>query len=92
MLPTHKDLWFLPLGGCGEIGMNLNLFGHAGNWLMVDCGITFEKNAAADGAKVASGNRVEMPDPGFISNRAESLVDIIATHAHEDHIGAIAHL
>ena len=88
MLPNHKDFWFLPLGGCGEIGMNLNLYGHAGSWLMVDCGVTFEK--CPDGA--GAGNRIELPDPSFISNRAESLVALIATHAHEDHIGAIAHL
>ncbi|MFK7865310.1 MAG: ribonuclease J [Pseudohongiellaceae bacterium] len=88
LIPDQKDFYFVPLGGCGEIGMNLNLFGHAGKWLMVDCGITFEKNEANIGA----GNRVEMPDPIFISNRSEALVGIIATHAHEDHIGAIAHL
>jgi ribonuclease J len=88
MQPNHKDFWFVPLGGCGEIGMNLNLYGHAGSWLMVDCGVTFEKRP--DGAGV--GNRIELPDPSFISNRAESLVALIATHAHEDHIGAIAHL
>lgn len=86
MNPTHKDFWFLPLGGCGEIGMNLNLYGHAGQWLMVDCGITFEKTAAG------VGNRVEMADPLFISSRHQSLAGIIATHAHEDHIGALAHL
>lgn len=86
MNPTHKDFWFLPLGGCGEIGMNLNLYGHAGKWLMVDCGITFEKSPSG------FGNRVEMPDPIFISSRHQALVGIIATHAHEDHIGAIAHL
>lgn len=88
MTPSQKEFHFVPLGGCGEIGMNLNLFGHAGQWLMVDCGITFEKDEANPGA----GNRVEMPDPIFISNRSESLIGIIATHAHEDHIGAIAHL
>lgn len=76
----------MPLGGCGEIGMNLNLYGHAGKWLMVDCGVTFEKVAGQ------SGNRVEMADPLFISSRQPSLVGIIATHAHEDHIGALAHL
>ena len=43
MIPSDKDLWFLPLGGCGEIGMNLNLFGHNEQWLMVDCGVTFAK-------------------------------------------------
>jgi len=85
--PTHKDLWFLPLGGCGEIGMNLNLYGHAGKWLMVDCGITFEKDPDKPG-----GKRVEMADPLFISNRSDSLLGLVATHAHEDHIGAIAHL
>lgn len=88
MIPGQKDFLFVPLGGCGEIGMNLNLFGHAGQWLMVDCGITFEKDEENPG----SGNRVEMPDPMFISNRSEALVGMIATHAHEDHIGAIAHL
>lgn len=88
MIPNQKEFVFVPLGGCGEIGMNLNLFGHAGKWLMVDCGITFEK----DESSAATGNRVEMPDPSFISNRSEALVGIIATHAHEDHIGAIAHL
>ena len=88
MIPGQKDFLFVPLGGCGEIGMNLNLFGHAGQWLMVDCGITFEKNDANSGG----GNRVEMPDPIFISNRSDALVGMIATHAHEDHIGAIAHL
>lgn len=86
MTPGQKDFWFLPLGGCGEIGMNLNLYGHAGKWLMVDCGVTFEK--AGQGA----GNRVEMPDPVFIANRQESLLGIVATHAHEDHIGALPHL
>ena len=88
MQPNHKDFWFLPLGGCGEIGMNLNLYGHAGSWLMVDCGVTFEKGP--NGAGV--GNRIELPDPSFISNRAESLVALIATHAHEDHILSLIHI
>jgi ribonuclease J len=86
MTPSHKDFWFLPLGGTGEIGMNLNLYGHAGCWLMVDCGVTFEK------VEGSTRNRVEMADPSFIANRSETLVGLIATHAHEDHIGAIAHL
>ena len=51
MIPEQSDLWFLPLGGTGEIGMNLNLYGHDGAWLMVDCGVTFPKpgRIAADG-------------------------------------------
>ncbi|MEZ5490406.1 MAG: ribonuclease J [Gammaproteobacteria bacterium] len=68
--------------------MNLNLYGHAGQWLMVDCGVTFEKLEQRSGA----GNQVEMADPSFIGNRNQSLVGIIATHAHEDHIGALPYL
>ncbi len=88
MTPSHKDLWFVPLGGCGEIGMNLNLYGHAGRWLMVDCGVTFSSERLMPDGR----HRVEMPDPVFIENRSGALDGIVATHAHEDHIGAIAHL
>lgn len=85
--PGQQDFWFLPLGGCGEIGMNLNLYGHAGQWLMVDCGVTFERHPDNPGL-----NRVEMPDPSFIANRQGALAGIVITHAHEDHLGAVAHL
>jgi len=88
MTPDHGDLWFLPLGGCGEIGMNLNLYGHDGQWLMVDCGVTFRD---VDGSS-RSGFDVQMPDPTFIAERRESLGALLLTHAHEDHIGAVAHL
>ena len=44
MIPAEKDLWLLPLGGCGEIGINMNLYGHDGQWLMVDCGIGFDRD------------------------------------------------
>ena len=86
MIPGPKDLWFLPLGGCGEIGMNLNLFGHDGAWLMVDCGITFEHVSGL------SDTRIQMPDPSFIAGCRDRLVGLVATHAHEDHIGAIPYL
>jgi len=85
MTPGTDDLWFLPLGGCGEIGMNLNLYGHDGQWLMVDCGITFERQ----GADIT---HIQMPDPAFIAARREQLCGLIVTHAHEDHVGAVAHL
>ena len=81
MTPDNSELWFLPLGGCGEIGMNLNLFGHNGHWLMVDCGVIFKQGV--------QGNRVLMPDPSFIEARRGKLVGLVATHAHQDHIGAI---
>ncbi|MEM6709457.1 MAG: ribonuclease J [Pseudomonadota bacterium] len=85
MRPGDDDLWLLPLGGCGEIGMNLNLYGHAGQWLMVDCGITFARPGE-------TGPHVQMPDPAFIASRREQLQALIVTHAHEDHVGAVAHL
>ncbi len=88
MTPDTSELWFLPLGGCGEIGMNLNLYGHDGEWLMVDCGVTFRD---ADGSK-RSGFDVQMPDPEFISSQRDRLQGLLLTHAHEDHIGAVAHL
>ena len=57
--PRSDEILFLPLGGVGEIGMNLNLYGHAGRWLMVDLGITF-------GDDTTPGVEVIMPDPSFI--------------------------
>ncbi len=85
MTPTERDLWLLPLGGCGEIGMNLNLYGHDGRWLMVDCGITFAEPGE-------SGPHIQMADPAFIASRRQRLCALIVTHAHEDHVGAVAHL
>ena len=82
--PTDRDFWFLPLGGCGEIGMNLNLFGHNHHWLMVDCGITFNADL--------NPTRVELPDPTFAMDLGDSLTGIVLTHAHEDHIGALPYL
>ena len=84
-VPGKDDLLFLPLGGTGEIGMNLNLYGHAGKWLMIDCGVTF-------GDDRAPGADVIMPDPDFIVRRRDNLVGLVLTHAHEDHLGAVAYL
>lgn len=95
MTPTDQDLLFLPLGGTGEIGMNMNLYGHDGQWLMVDCGVTFPKpgRVSADGTRHHSGEpEIQMPDPSFIAARREQLAGLIITHAHEDHIGAVPYL
>ncbi len=81
----HGDLAFLPLGGTGEIGMNLNLYRCDGAWLAVDCGIGFSGN---DTPEV----EILLPDPSFIAERRDKLVGLVITHAHEDHIGAVAHL
>ena len=85
--PGLKDLWFLPLGGCGEIGMNLNLIGHDSQWLMVDCGVNFSPPKSPGGDPL-----IEMPKTAFIDQRKASLMALLVTHAHEDHIGAISRL
>ena len=81
-----KNTYFLPLGGTGEIGMNLNLYGYGeGNnieWFMVDCGVTFSQVGLP-------GIDLQMPDPTFIASQKDKLMGIILTHAHEDHIGAM---
>src|SRR4051794_31874621 len=79
-------LYFLPLGGSGEIGMNLNLYGYRGQWLIVDCGVTFGEEEHQPGVDVI------MADPAFIVERRDRLLGIVATHGHEDHIGAIPYL
>ena len=84
--PNRPDeLAFLALGGVGEIGMNLSLYGYGGRWLMIDCGITFADDTIP-------GVDIIMPDPRFIAERAETLDGLVCTHAHEDHIGAIPYL
>src|SRR5271156_1410584 len=83
--PPDDVLWYLSLGGAGEIGMNMSLYGTAGKWLMVDCGITF-------GDETTPGIDIIMPDIDFITERKHDLVGLVVTHGHEDHIGAIEHL
>ncbi len=77
----------MPLGGSGEIGMNLNLYGFGPEgcekWIVVDLGVTF-------GDASTPGVEVIMPDPEFIAARADDLLGIVLTHAHEDHMGAVA--
>ena len=84
-LNKPDELVFLALGGVGEIGMNLGLYGYGDAWLMVDLGISF-------GDDTMPGVEIYMADPRFIVERRDKLVGLIATHAHEDHIGAIPHL
>ena len=84
-----EELLFCPLGGAGEIGANMNLYGYGNpgehNWIMVDIGVTFADDTLP-------GIDLIYPDPGFIVEKKNNLLGIIVTHAHEDHIGAIAHL
>jgi ribonuclease J len=77
-----KELLFLALGGSGEIGMNVNLYGCNGKWLMVDLGMTF-------GANEYPGTELVFADLEFIEERKADLIGVVLTHAHEDHIGAV---
>lgn len=79
------ELLFLALGGSGEIGMNVNLYGCQGKWLMVDCGLTFSDHDYP-------GIDLILPDLDFIEKQRERLVGIVLTHGHEDHIGALPYL
>jgi ribonuclease J len=83
------ELVFLPLGGSNEIGMNFNLYGygppHRRKWIVVDLGVTF-------GDQTTPGVEIILPDPVFIEDYAKDILGIVLTHAHEDHIGAVAWL
>ena len=84
-----EEFIFCPLGGSGEIGMNMNLFAYGNpenrKWIIVDIGVTF-----AD--ETIPGIDLIYPDPGFIVDKKDDLLGLVLTHAHEDHIGAIAHI
>ena len=83
------ELLFCPLGGSGEIGMNMNLYAYGKpsqqKWIIIDTGVTFADDTIP-------GIDVIYPDPGFIIDRKDDLLGIVITHAHEDHVGAITHL
>lgn len=85
MVKPGDELLFLALGGSGEIGMNVNLYGCRGKWIMVDLGMTFADPAYP-------GVELILPDLSFIESRREDLLGIVLTHGHEDHIGAIPYL
>ena len=89
MAKGGQELVYCSLGGAGEIGMNLNLFGYGKPgeyyWIIVDIGVTFSDDNIP-------GIEVILPNPEFIVNQKENLLGIVLTHAHEDHVGAIAHL
>ena len=85
MTYSTNDLLFVPLGGSGEIGMNVNLYHYQDSWIMVDLGISFPDDSTP-------GVDVILPDLRFIAERREKLTGLILTHGHEDHLGAIPYL
>jgi ribonuclease J len=90
LMARDDELVFLPLGGAGEIGMNLNCYGlgppDARKWIVVDCGVTFGREFSTPGVDVI------MPDVRFLEENRSDLLGIVITHAHEDHLGAVAYL
>jgi ribonuclease J len=86
---ARDELVFLPLGGSNEIGMNLNLYGYGPpenrQWIVVDLGVTF-------GDQTTPGVEIILPDPTYLEQIADSLLGVVLTHAHEDHIGAVGWL
>jgi ribonuclease J len=89
-MAQQDELVFLPLGGSGEIGMNFNAYGFGPEsdrqWIIVDCGVLFGREGHTPGVDLI------MPDIRYLVERRQNVLGIIATHAHEDHIGAIAPL
>ncbi|NUS70527.1 MAG: ribonuclease J [Ensifer adhaerens] len=85
-MAQEEELVFLPLGGVGEIGMNLGLYGYgrpgSRQWIMVDCGVTFP-------GPDLPGVELVLPDIGFLAEERRNLKGIIITHAHEDHYGGL---
>ena len=88
-MTDDNEFVFAPLGGLGEIGMNCALYGYgpanARQWLMVDLGVAFA-------GEEMPGVDLIVPDLSFIEKAKKNLVGIVITHAHEDHIGALAEL
>lgn len=82
---TSGDFAFIPLGGTGEIGLNLNVYRCDGALLAIDCGIGF-------GGPENPEVEVMVPDPTWLAERRDHLAGLVITHAHEDHIGAVAAL
>ncbi|MGD9980368.1 MAG: ribonuclease J [Hyphomonadaceae bacterium] len=84
------ELVFLPLGGSGEIGMNLNAYGYgpadARKWIIVDIGVTFGREDTTPGVDLI------LPDPSYLEEHKDDIIAIVLTHAHEDHIGALGWL
>ncbi len=83
------ELVFVPLGGVGEIGMNMAAYGfgppRSRKWIVVDCGVTF-------GGPNEPGVELILPDPAFLEDNADDILGLVLTHSHEDHYGAVLDL
>ena len=84
-LPTSKEgVYFLPLGGTGEFGLNMNLYHSNGKWIIVDMGVSFDGSSSIN---------VFMPKIDFINSiPPEDILGIFITHGPEDHLGGVQYL
>ena len=78
-----NDLIFIPLGGCEQIGMNLNVYGYKGQYVIVDFGVGFASEAS---------HTLVVPDINFLRENKANIAGMILTHIHEDHMGAMPYL
>ena len=87
---AHDELVFAPLGGIGEIGMNLSIYGFGDErrrqWLIVDCGVSFASEEHLPGVDLI------LPDIRFLVEERKNIVGLVLTHGHEDHLGALIDL
>lgn len=84
-VPRDDEVLFVALGGLGEVGMNVALYGHAGQWIMVDLGVTF-------GDDTTPGVDIILPDLSCLEGQENRLAALVLTHAHEDHVGAVPYV
>ena len=80
-----KKLHFIPLGGLGEVGRNMMLFGYDDRYIIIDCGVQFPDSSMI-------GIDFIIPDMTFLQGKEANILGVFVTHAHEDHIGALVHL
>src|SRR5712691_4504622 len=89
-MAAPQELVFAPLGGIGEIGMNLSIYGigdeRSRKWLAVDLGVSFASEEQLPGIDLI------LPDVRYLVEERKNLVGIVLTHAHEDHFGALLDL
>src|SRR5271168_482778 len=87
---SQNELVFAPLGGIGEIGMNLSIYGFGDHrrrqWLIVDCGVSFASEEQLPGVDLI------LPDIRYLIEQRKNIVGLVLTHAHEDHMGALLDL
>ena len=79
----REGLYFMPIGGCSEIGVNLYVYAYNDQWILVDMGMGFDNEL---------GKELLVPSPEFLIKNKSKIKALFITHSHEDHIGAIPYI